>query len=182
MLLDAGLGRSTVSAAVPNSTKWSLLKDCSPQNCEAYAKELSGWLGTELQRTGEYAPPVDTARDSDAPQGVAGETIPRPPAAPIILGALAKAEIDAVVKAQLSQIRECYLPALRSDPAIGGLVITKFIISKDGTVTDAHTLRSTLNREDVERCLSERFLELRFPEPDGGGIVLVSYPFIFTPH
>ena len=26
-----------------------------------------------------------------------------------------------------------------------------------------------------------RFLKMQFPEPKGGGIVIVSYPFVFSP-
>jgi len=32
----------------------------------------------------------------------------------------------------------------------------------------------------VENCVTKIILRIQFPSPKGGGIVLVSYPFIFT--
>ena len=37
-----------------------------------------------------------------------------------------------------------------------------------------------MNSEAVESCLCGRFLRFVFPEPEGGGIVVVTYPFVFT--
>jgi hypothetical protein len=34
---------------------------------------------------------------------------------------------------------------------------------------------------DVEACLVSRVRQFRFPEPRGGGIVRVNYPFRFAP-
>jgi len=33
----------------------------------------------------------------------------------------------------------------------------------------------------VEQCINGRFLRFQFPQPKGGGIVIVSYPFLFAP-
>ena len=40
---------------------------------------------------------------------------------------------------------------------------------------------TTLNNGAAEKCISDRFYQMQFPEPKGGGIVVVSYPFIFAP-
>jgi hypothetical protein len=40
---------------------------------------------------------------------------------------------------------------------------------------------STVNDTALESCLQSRFLHMQFPEPKGGGIVIVSYPFLFAP-
>ena len=32
----------------------------------------------------------------------------------------------------------------------------------------------------VENCVVGRFMRMQFPSPKGGGIVIVSYPFIFS--
>ena len=57
----------------------------------------------------------------------------------------------------------------------------KFVISKTGSVSKASTKSSTLNNSAVEGCINSRFMRFKFPEPKGGGIVIVSYPFIFQP-
>ena len=33
----------------------------------------------------------------------------------------------------------------------------------------------------VEQCVVGRFMRMQFPQPKGGGIVIVSYPFLFSP-
>jgi len=100
---------------------------------------------------------------------------------PIILGALDKSLIDAVIKRNMNQIRYCYQRELTKNPALGGKITVKFVIAKDGTVSSATTKSSTMNSPAVEGCINGRFLRFQFPEPKGGGIVIVSYPFIFSP-
>ncbi|MBM4364873.1 MAG: AgmX/PglI C-terminal domain-containing protein [Deltaproteobacteria bacterium] len=100
---------------------------------------------------------------------------------PIILGALDKSLIDAVIKRNMNQIRYCYQRELTKNPALGGKITVKFVIAKDGTVSSAQTKSSTMNSPAVESCINGRFMRFQFPEPKGGGIVIVSYPFIFSP-
>lgn len=100
---------------------------------------------------------------------------------PIILGALDKSLIDAVIKRNMNQIRYCYQRELTKNPSLGGKITVKFVIAKDGTVSSATTKTSTMNSPVVESCINGRFMRFQFPEPKGGGIVIVSYPFIFSP-
>jgi tetratricopeptide (TPR) repeat protein len=110
-----------------------------------------------------------------------GEGIGRIGGDPIILGALKKSLIDAVIKRHIHQIRYCYQRELTKDPNLGGKLVVKFVISKDGSVSKASTKKSTMGSKAVEECINSRFMRFRFPEPKGGGIVIVSYPFIFSP-
>jgi outer membrane biosynthesis protein TonB len=100
---------------------------------------------------------------------------------PIILGALDKSLIDAVIKRHMNQIRYCYQRELNRDPNLGGKIVVKFVIAKDGSVSKASTKSSTMGSSAVESCINSRFMRFKFPEPKGGGIVIVSYPFIFAP-
>ena len=100
---------------------------------------------------------------------------------PIILGALDKSLIDAVIKRHMNQIRYCYQRELTKNPSLGGKVVIKFVIAKDGTVSKASVKSSSMGSKAVESCISGRFMRFKFPEPKGGGIVIVSYPFIFSP-
>ncbi len=100
---------------------------------------------------------------------------------PIILGALDKSLIDAVIKRNMNQIRYCYQRELTKNPALGGKITVKFVIAKDGTVSSATTKATTMGSPAVESCINGRFMRFQFPEPKGGGIVIVSYPFIFSP-
>lgn len=100
---------------------------------------------------------------------------------PIILGALDKSLIDAVIKRNMARIRYCYQRELTKNPSLGGKITVKFVIAKDGTVSSATTKSSTMNNPAVESCINSQFMKFQFPEPKGGGIVIVSYPFIFSP-
>ncbi len=100
---------------------------------------------------------------------------------PIILGALDKSLIDAVIKRNMAQIKYCYQRELTKSPSLGGKITVKFVIAKDGSVSSATTKSSTMSNATVESCINSRFMRFVFPEPKGGGIVIVSYPFIFSP-
>jgi TonB family protein len=81
----------------------------------------------------------------------------------------------------MAQIRYCYQRELTKNPTLGGKITVKFTIAKDGTVSSASTKSSTMGNEAVETCINTRFMKFQFPEPKGGGVVIVSYPFIFSP-
>jgi pSer/pThr/pTyr-binding forkhead associated (FHA) protein/outer membrane biosynthesis protein TonB len=99
---------------------------------------------------------------------------------PLILGALDRSLIDQVIKAKMAQIRYCYQRELQKDPSLGGKIVIKFTIAKDGTVSKASVKTTSINNSAVEQCVVGRFYKMQFPEPKGGGIVIVSYPFIFS--
>lgn len=113
---------------------------------------------------------------------------------PIILGALDKSLIDAVIKRNMAQIRYCYQCELTKNPTLGGKITVKVVIAKDGTVSSAviktgtgengQAFTSWNNSEagqKIGEAICERFLKFQFPQPKGGGIVIVNYPFIFSP-
>jgi hypothetical protein len=81
----------------------------------------------------------------------------------------------------MNQIRYCYQRELTKNPALGGKIVIKFTIAKDGTVSQASTKSTTMSNSAVENCIVGRFMRMQFPEPKGGGIVIVSYPFLFSP-
>lgn len=100
---------------------------------------------------------------------------------PIILGALDRSLIDAVIKRNMNQIRYCYQRELAKKPSLGGKIVIKFVIAKDGSVSSASKKTSSMGSAPVEQCIVGRFMRMKFPEPKGGGIVIVSYPFLFSP-
>ena len=99
---------------------------------------------------------------------------------PIILGALDKSVIDRVIKQHLAQIRYCYQKELKKDPSLSGKIVIKFTIAADGTVSSAETSSTTIDNATVEDCICQRFMRFKFPQPKGGGIVIVTYPFSFN--
>lgn len=138
------------------------------------ADEVGGYgLGGRRPGTGGTANGGDfRVKESGRIDDVAGT--------PIILGSLDKAEIDRVIKANLAVIRHCYQRELQRRPDLGGKLSVRFVIAKDGSVSQATTRNSSLGSPAVESCVNDRVLRLGFPAPRGGGIVIVTYPFVFA--
>ncbi len=139
-----------------------------------HADGVPGGAGGRDRRAG----PGDGGID---PLGKGTGRLQRADSDPIILGALDKALVDAVIQRQRNQIRYCYQKALVRDPDLGGKVTVRFAIGADGKVSTATIRGSTLGAPEVESCITERFLRFQFPSPKGGGVVLVTYPFVFSP-
>jgi TonB family protein len=75
----------------------------------------------------------------------------------------------------------CYEPELAKNPKLSGRIEVQFTISAEGKVIAVVLVSSTMNNPKVERCLVNAIRRWRFPKPSGGGIVIVKYPFSFSP-
>lgn len=95
----------------------------------------------------------------------------------IVKGALSKDTIRRVVRRRLNQISFCYEQGLAKRPDLEGRVAVKFVISGTGGVMSAAVVDTTLGDPRVEACITETVERLSFPQPDGGGVVIVTYPF-----
>ncbi len=98
----------------------------------------------------------------------------------IILGALDKSLIDKVIKQNQAKFLYCYQRELVKDPNLKGKVTLNFTISADGSVAKSSTYKTTLKNSNAEGCMNSQMKMLRFPEPKGGGIVIVKYPFVYS--
>lgn len=107
-------------------------------------------------------------------------------------GRLAPEVIQRVVREDFAAMRRCYEAGLGRDPSLTGKIATKLVIGSDGTVT--HTEIVANRKFDsgdadyppfpdsvVTECVAARFAALRFPKPEGEGIVVVVYPIVFKP-
>jgi hypothetical protein len=97
----------------------------------------------------------------------------------VIMGSLDKELIRRVIQQHRSQIRYCYESELVRNPKLGGKVAVKFVITADGSVSSATTAQTTMHNSTVESCINSRVRSWKFPKPKGGGIVVVTYPFLF---
>lgn len=97
----------------------------------------------------------------------------------LVLGNIDKAQIEKVIRDNLTQIRYCYSRELNKNPSLAGKIVVRFTISADGSVPTSSVKDSTMGNSIVEDCISKRVMSLRFPEPRGGGSAIVTYPFIF---
>jgi len=100
---------------------------------------------------------------------------------PIVMGSLDKELIRRVIHANRNQIRYCYESQLTRYPKLSGKVAVKFIITASGTVASSQVAQSTAGNSELETCVAGRVHTWIFPKPKGGGVVIVTYPFIFKP-
>ncbi|WP_437318589.1 AgmX/PglI C-terminal domain-containing protein [Sorangium sp. So ce385] len=120
------------------------------------------------------APPAGVSPDAAAPAAPAtGDP-------PVQRGRLEPAEIQKVVRSSFGLFRSCYERGLLKDPKLSGKVATRFVIARDGSVSQVGDGGSDLPDREVVRCVNESFLKLKFPEPKGG-IVTVVYPIMLSP-
>lgn len=102
------------------------------------------------------------------------------PGNPEIRGQLDREIIQRVIREHRREIRACYEAELQRNPNLRGRVAIEFVIAPDGSVASATVAESSMNSREVEACVTTRMRRWRFPEPRGGGIVRVTYPFDFT--
>ena len=98
---------------------------------------------------------------------------------PIIYGSLDKEIIRRIVREHQGEIRYCYTKELARNPGLGGKISMKWVIDGSGRVKSAKVANSQMKSKSVERCIASRIRRWKFPKPKGGGIVVVTYPFVF---
>ena len=98
---------------------------------------------------------------------------------PMVMGSLDKELIRAVIRRNVNQIRYCYESQLSRFPKLNGKVAVKFVISASGSVASSDVAQSTVSNAELETCVAGRVRTWIFPKPKGGGVVIVTYPFLF---
>lgn len=94
-------------------------------------------------------------------------------------GGLDKDEILAVLKSHEAEVRFCYERVLQDSPTLEGSVRVTWQIGPDGSpLPGVHGEREPA-LDAVASCIEERIARWRFPEPRGGGLVNVTFPWVF---
>jgi hypothetical protein len=95
-------------------------------------------------------------------------------------GSLTKEEIQRVVDRFMAQIKYCYEHEFQRAPSLAGKVVANWVISAEGNVETVRVKQNTMGSIPVESCVLRVINRMVFPKPRGGGIVTVSFPFVFT--
>ncbi len=99
-----------------------------------------------------------------------------------VVGSIDKELIRKVIQEHAAQIRYCYEQELQRDPKLEGKVSIRWVINADGRVqntqVDSGPGATTLQNGGVHRCMQDRIASWEFPKPKGGGIAVITYPWI----
>ena len=88
--------------------------------------------------------------------------------------------IQRIVRQNFGRYRFCYEQGLRQNPNLQGRVAVRFVIGRDGGVSQVQNGGSDLPDGNVVSCVVRSFYGLSFPAPENG-IVTVNYPIMFQP-
>ena len=95
-------------------------------------------------------------------------------------GRLPPEVIQRIVRQNYGRFRLCYETGLRNNPNLQGRVAVRFVIGRDGSVSNVANGGSDLPDPSVVQCVVRAYYGLSFPQPEGG-IVTVVYPIMFSP-
>ncbi len=98
----------------------------------------------------------------------------------IVSGRLPPEVIQRVVRQNFGRFRMCYEQGLTRNPNLEGRVAARFVIGRDGAVSNVSDGGSDLADTAVTSCVLSAFYGVSFPPPEGG-VVTVTYPLLFTP-
>lgn len=113
-------------------------------------------------------------------RGSVGGTVTRATARQVgVQGSIDREAVAKVVNSHLQEVRACYERALLKEPGLAGKVVLEWTIATNGRVAAAKTKTSTLRNSAVESCILSNLKGWTFPLPKGG-VVIVSYPFMFN--
>ena len=98
----------------------------------------------------------------------------------LVSGRLPPEVIQRIIRLNFGRFRLCYEKALLQNPTLQGRVTARFVIGRDGAVSQVSDGGSDIGSRAVVSCVVRAFYGLSFPQPEGG-IVTVTYPIVFSP-
>jgi TonB family protein len=115
--------------------------------------------------------------------GLPGKVSVDPAIAPVEFkvndGSLDRELVRRVIQENKGQIRACFESLLNRYPELSGTVQTQFTIGPNGQVLESKVTQTSTGSKELDLCVASRVRLWRFPKPKGGGMVVVSYPFLF---
>lgn len=99
---------------------------------------------------------------------------------PEVTGSLSPDIVRRVVRRHLNQVRYCYEVALRQTPGLEGEIRVSFTIVADGSVSATNVAANTVGSPELAACIASRPRTWLFPQPEGGGTVVVNQTLVFA--
>jgi hypothetical protein len=132
-----------------------------------------GTIGSDLSNQGGFSRGLTQKVHTPKPPRVRPEGI-------TTSGRLPSEVIQRIVRQNFGRYRFCYEQGLRNNPNLQGRVAVRFVIGRDGGVSQVQNGGSDMPDANVVQCVVRSFYGLSFPAPENG-IVTVNYPIMFQP-
>jgi hypothetical protein len=132
-----------------------------------------GTIGADLSNQGGYSRGISPKSHETKPPRVRPEGV-------TTSGRLPGEVIQRIVRQNFGRYRFCYEQGLRQNPNLQGRVAVRFVIGRDGSVSQVQNGGSDMPDANVVSCVVRSFYGLSFPAPENG-IVTVNYPIMFQP-
>jgi TonB family protein len=160
--IDPHLAKRLAEDAARNAGVLGLLREADKKQGEQ--EQIDSIFGEEVPR-GALASdgPVD------GPVTVAGLEL---------RGSLSKEIVGRIIRRHVAEVKYCYMVARQRRPKLQGRVVVQFTIAATGQVVVSKIQQTTARDRKLERCLTSAVRRWLFPRPRGGGIVIVSAPFV----
>lgn len=97
------------------------------------------------------------------------------------VGSIDREAVRRAVRSALASFKSCYDREYNKNSKLAGKVVISWEIHEKGIARNAKVVKdkSTIGNSTVEECVRARMLSVIFPEPPGGTIAEVTYPFLF---
>ncbi len=110
------------------------------------------------------------ARDEDLQEGERLEQAAR----------LYQAELELMFQQLRTELDGCYLPQLKREPALKGMIVVEFTVVQGGVIGEGPVVSfDGLESEEVNRCILELVKSQTYPEPFNGQFAQVKRTFQF---
>ena len=93
---------------------------------------------------------------------------------------LPKKLVERIIRQNYGRLRACYERGLAKNPRLEGGIKVRFVIGRDGSVSNVTDDGSDIPDASVVSCVLRAQRAVKFPKPEGG-IVTVAYPIRFSP-
>lgn len=94
-------------------------------------------------------------------------------------GSIDREDAEEAINRNFGRLSRCYAEAGEARDFAGGGVTLRFLIGLDGRTKQVHVVESALGSLEVERCLRDAALGIRFPRPHGMASATFEYSLEF---
>jgi hypothetical protein len=146
-------GRGFVLPGDAVAPGWGPIGFDAPNLLEMIQRQVASWDPKAV--TGKYFISHHAGGTSSGPSQLPWDRVPQ-------------SVIASVVGANMGRFHVCHSVGLPSSVDVGGEVRVSFVITPEGTVSEAHDLGGTFPDEAVRQCVVRAFLNLSFTAPPKG--------------